>query len=208
MGTDLAIGIVGHHARRDTAERLAATVDADYLSIDGGTLGCTANHMHVWQQLARYNSTWSVVLEDDAQPVDNFRDQLAALDTAPTPIVSLYLGTSRPAAWQIRIRRAINEADRVGACYITAPLLLHAVAVAMRTDLIDDMISQLPQGKPIDNAISEWARKHNICYTWPSLVDHTDGPTLVKHTYNALSQPRKAWRTAARSTWTSATVAL
>ncbi len=198
LDTQLTIGIVGHTARQTAAERLADQLGADVLSIDDGTLGCNRNHHHVWTQLAHNPTPWALVLEDDAEPIDDFhKHTAAALIAAPTPIVSLYLGTGRPVAWQTRIQQATTRADQAHACYITATHLLHAVAVAIRTDLIPDMLNHLPPGKPIDIAISLWARAkgHGIAYTWPCLVDHKDGPSLVKHTYNPRSQPRKAWRT-------------
>ncbi len=206
---DIAIGIVGHVARAAEATRLFETLEAGFVSIDHGTIGCTANHLRVWQHLAQCDSAWSIVLEDDAQPCDGFTQQLGmALAAAPTPIVSLYLGTSKPSAWQPRIKRAIAKADEADACYITAPLLLHAVAVAIRTELVADMLEHMPADKPIDNAISQWARNHDISYTHGSLVDHTDGPTLVRHTYDASTQPRKAWRMGTRDTWTTTTIAM
>lgn len=210
---ELAIGIVGHTTRGDQAAQLAEQVGAVYRSVDNGTLGCDNNHRKVWRWMAGRTHTprWTLVLEDDAIPVPDFHTHAAAaLTAAPTPIVSLYLGTSRPVAWQTRIQRATTQADKADACYITSTHLLHAVAVAIRTDLIADMLNHLPPGKPIDNAISQWARNqhHGIAYTWPSLVDHADGPTLVKHTYNTHSQPRKAWRTATRSAQHSTTVTM
>ena len=207
----IAIGIVGHTARREAAEHLAHQLDADVLSIDDGTLGSNRNHHKVWTALAHSPTPWALVLEDDAQPVDRFLKQLGmALTAAPAPIVSLYLGTSRPASWQTRIQKVVTRADQADACYITATHLLHAVAVAIHTELITDMLNHLTPDKPIDNAITQWAHNqhHTIAYTWPSLVNHNDGPTLVKHTYNPHNQPRKAWRTATRNTWHNTTATI
>lgn len=206
-----AIGIVAHTSRIAKAKELQQQVKAEFISIDDGTLGCNRNHRHVWSQLGHSPTRWALVLEDDALPVDRFLDQAAAaLDAAPTPIVSLYLGTSRPISWQDRIRQAVTRADKADACWITSAKLLHAVAVAIRTDLIGDMLNHLAPGTPIDNAISQWAvkRRHGIAYTWPSLVDHGDGATLVNHTYDAQSQPRRAWRTTVRSDWHTTTVGM
>jgi hypothetical protein len=185
------IGVVGHVDRHTMATALADTVKADYLHLDDGTLGCNGNHLHVWDWLTTHNTDeWSIVLEDDAIPVDDFRYQLdTALHTAPTPIVSLYLGTGRPPHWQARVDLTTNNANAVDANWIISNELIHAVGIAIRTDLLP---LDLPD-KPIDDAISAWAQTHGhkVGYTWPSLVDHHDGPTLI-------DSPDRAYRTARR----------
>lgn len=208
------IAVVAHEERRTAAVRLVDQVGALGANFDDGTLTCEGNHRTVWNWHAGCGDChdWAVVLEDDAAPVAGFRDQLtAALAVAPAPIVSLYLGTSRPPSWQNRVREATTRADKAEACYITAPRLLHAVGVAIRTDSIADMLEHLDRipALPIDQAISNWAkrRNHPVAYTWPSLADHTDGPTLVRHPDGApRNKPRRAWRTGTRDQWNRTTV--
>ncbi|AGT12207.1 glycosyltransferase [Mycobacterium phage Jabbawokkie] len=190
------IGIVGHISRLSMAETLANTVDADYLSIDDGTLGCEGNHRKVWNTLAQQHTDWAVVLEDDAVPCNNFRAQLTqALAVAPTPIVSLYLGRQRPYAYQHRIEATINTT----ANWLLAPRLLHAVAVAIHTNHIPDMLNSLPPRTSIDRAISTWT--DTVAYTNPSLVDHSDNGT-VAHPPGTRQPGRVAWRFGTRDRWT------
>lgn len=198
------IGIVGHTARQTEAQALAQLIGADILSIDDGTLGCNRNHLKVWTHLAEHNTgEWATVLEDDAIPCNNFRDQLdQALAVAPTPIVSLYLGRQRPYGYQDRIAAAINT----DACWLLAPRLLHAVAVAIHTNLLADMLTSLPTNIPIDRAISAWA-PHTVAYTNPSLVDHRDG-TPVAHPAGSRQPGRTAWHTGTRDGWTADAVHL
>jgi hypothetical protein len=202
------IGIVAHADRKGMAEDLATKVAADYINIDDGTLGCNGNHLHVWDWLATNNpDEWSVVLEDDAIPVDGFREQLEqALKTAPTPIVSLYLGTGRPPHWQPRVDLAINNANHADAHWIITKELIHAVAIAVRTDLLP--FTDLPS-KPIDDAISAWAQHHHhkVGYTWPSLVDHYDGPTLIERPERWLARRVARWA-AVRPQWTARAVTM
>jgi hypothetical protein len=146
---------------------------------------------------------WAVVLEDDALPVPGFRAQLdAALKVTPAPIVSLYLGTDGRDYWQARIRYALDT--HPDACWLmTSGVLLHAVAVAIRAELLP---IHLDPGLPPDTAISNWAKRcgHTVTYTLPSLVDHTDGPSVITrrgdpHPRNV---PRRAHRVGTRTHWT------
>jgi GR25 family glycosyltransferase involved in LPS biosynthesis len=81
------VAIVGHTSRQAMIDELAAAiVEPAAVLIDDGRLGCTANHRRAWETLHRRRSQaeWGVVLEDDAVPVDGFRDQLTiALQAAP-----------------------------------------------------------------------------------------------------------------------------
>ena len=206
-----ALGIVAHRDRLATAEKLAALTEADYMSVDEGNLGAGTNHRIVWRALLDAGATWSVVLEDDAVPVDGFREQLAqALAVAPAPIVSAYLGRQRPPQHQPRIASATEQADAQGASFILADHVLHAVALAIRTELVADMLANL-RVMPIDQAIGVWARKrhHRVAYTWPSLVDHADTPTLINHPDGKDRPPgRVAWGVGTRQSWLSASVPL
>lgn len=200
------IGIVGHIDRSALIDRLTETVTPDVLSIDDGQLGCEGNHRYVWERLSNEypRSGWAVVLEDDALPVAGFDQQLeAALRVAPTPVVSLYLGRKRPKIHQRAIAACI--AAQPDAHWIIATRLLHAVGVAIRTSLVDDMLSFI-DSRPIDEAITQWARTRDmrVAYTWPSLVDHADEPTVVSVHADQKPRPpgRVAWRTGQRTEWT------
>lgn len=201
MGAEL-IGIVGHTSRLAQIETLAQQVEADYISIDDGTLGCDGSHRKVLTRLANSDDPWAIILEDDAQPINNFTEQATlALAAAPTPIVSFYLGTSRPPSYQARIQAATTNADHIH--YLQARRLLHAVAYAIHTELIPDFLGY-QSARPIDEAITAWANHHGhgITHTWPSLTDHEDGPTLFAHPDGApRTKPRKAWRVGTRETW-------
>lgn len=193
----MKIGVVAHTSRAVQAETLLRTVRGDVISIDDGTLGCDRNHQYVLTQLAALPSRWSVVLEDDAIPVGNVEYQLRyALALAPSQIVSLYLGRKRPPQYQRAIRDAIADADTTGANYIIGTRLFHAVGYAIRTHLLPSLLRHRST-LPIDQHISQWAQHHGhvVSYTWPSLVDHADGPTLFDHPDR---QPRHPGRTAHR----------
>lgn len=209
------IGVVAHISRLEIAEDLADKVNAEFMTVDTGELGAGRNHEKAWQWLeGSGGGEWSVLLEDDAVPIASFRKELkAALFNAPSPIVSLYLGRGRPPHWQDSIGSVITSQ----ACWLLANELLHHVGVAIRTHLVDDMLTRLAAdhdyvwGKlPIDEAIGRWVRYRDrkVAYANPSLVDHNFRlPTTIdKHVSqhpqddgarHALQQ-RKAWKLGTR----------
>lgn len=210
------IGIVAHTARFQQADRLADKVNADYMSVDDGTLGCDGNHKKVWAHLYNHSDDdWLIVLEDDAVPVDDFTAQAAAaLAASPSPVVSFYLGRHHlpELDWEKRKLDTIDKAQAEDANFITTNHLLHAVAVAMRRDHVTSMyhhLETLPLVLPIDEAITHWMHNRGVTvsYTWPSLVDHADQPTLFRHPDKLPRNPgRIAYQTGTRDTWTDKAV--
>jgi GR25 family glycosyltransferase involved in LPS biosynthesis len=209
------IGIVAHTKRAEQAHELMETVGAAYMSIDDGTLGCELHHRKVWMwHVDNTHTEWAINLEDDAVPVENFREQVQqALAVSPAPIVSLYLGKHHIPTldWEQRKQQAIaNIGD---AHWLITNQLLHAVAVAIRTDILPDIIShaaQLGDFFPNDEAISHWAANNSrVAYTWPSLVNHADQPTLFVH-HDKLPRPpgRIAYHTGTRPHWTDKAVTM
>lgn len=204
----IAIGIVAHIARQSMAEQLANQVGADFISLDDGHLGANKNHRRTWTELATLGATHAVVLEDDCVPVHDLRHQLEqAIKAAPSStIISGYLGQQRPPQWMPKVKRAIETANQNDAHYITSTHLLHGVCIAMHTDHIPPMLAFTATRNylPWDEAVGAYARhtKQLIAYTWPSLVDHRDGPTLIAHRDKARRRPgRVAWRIGTRDVW-------
>ena len=211
------IGIVAHTKRATQTHILMDQVQAAYTNIDDGTLGCDDNHRHVWQWLLQ-NTTdeWCIVLEDDALPVEGFINQAhQALTVAPSPVISFYLGRHHipELEWEQRKQQAIARADQADAHFITSNHLLHAVAIAVRTDHIAPMLRHLNSVPilPIDEAITHWIQNtgQDISYTWPSLADHADQPTLFRHRDKLPRPPgRIAYRTGTHTTWTDRAVTM
>lgn len=210
----IPLAIVAHKSRSLRAEKLADVLKAEFIATDDGTLGPGANHDVAWQWHSQDNaSPWSVVLEDDAVPVKGFREQLAmALEAAPSPVVSLYLGRGRPPHVQPAIMRvAATEAN-----WWQAHTLLHCVGVAIKTALIGDMLAERIRGLPIDESIGNWAdyRQLIVSYCNPSIVDHDYRlPTTILERTSGYAgetgerpEVRKAWKFGKRDRWNSSAV--
>lgn len=210
-----AIGIVAHPDRELMALSLGDQVNAQVIRFDDEEMGCEWNHRKTWENVARLDREWSVVLEDDAIPVPGFLHQLEqALAVAPTEVVSLYLGRAKPGISQRPIRALVDAG--VDTPWIIAPRLLHAVGVAIRTPLVPRMLGWVGVSPavlyPIDRAISHWcmSNKHSVGYTWPSLVDHADAQSTIPGNGDGVGgrhvvlNRRVAWRTGTRTHWHSA----
>lgn len=209
VGMSTRIGIVTHPDRFSMATRLSAGTRADWLACDFTGIGCTRNHLGAWRIHNDHRNgddpaDWYVVLEDDAVPVPCFNKQLdAALDSAPTRLVSLYLGRQRPPQYQHLVGDTVAQAQLTGAHYISADRMLHAVGIAIHATQLEPMLNYLEaqqktdQPAPIDEAISEWSHQADIrtSYTWPSLVDHADTESVAQHSD---CEPRTLGRVAYR----------
>ena len=130
--------IIAHEKRKEMAQRLSTKVGAEANCWDNHNQGCEATHAKAWDYLQHASEPWVVFLEDDAVPVDFFREQLAqVLAAATTPIVSLYLGRGRPDQWQLPISSVIGTE----ACFIRSDTLLSTVGYAVQTPLLRQMCS-------------------------------------------------------------------
>ena len=212
MNIHYEVGIVGHPDRRRDHLRLKE-MTGGFVQLDDGELGCDRNHLRTWQgvkalldlQCPRKAEGWGVVVEDDAVPIPEFKRQLAlALSAAPTPVVSLYLGTGHPSLWQPKIKKATEAAAEVNSAWIVGEHLLHGVGYAMRQDLIADMLDEVPTDSriAIDARITIWLRgnRHLVSYAFPSLVDHLDERSIigVHPDGRPRNRPRHAWAVGSR----------
>ena len=189
----ISVGVVAHSQRYQAADKLSRFTGAEVVMVDeGGSLGCNANHLRTMEWLHNYpapgvvvnENSWVVVLEDDAIPCNNFRNELCmALNVAPSPVVSLYLGRAKPEHWQEPIARvAAAECS-----WLMATDMLHAVGYAIKRSLAQEFMEEVPglthNGRelPIDEAISKWCRTagYKVAYSHPSLVNHNDGVPII-----------------------------
>jgi hypothetical protein len=209
--TTVSVGIVSHQDRVEQRDQLAALTHPDIVLVDDGSLGVGRNHFQTLCHLYGHNERrltngnngcyWAVVLEDDAIPVADFCGEARrCLDHAPSPLVSLYNGSGYPQQYQ----RQFAEAAATDACWILHGYLRHAVGYCVEMSilgyLIDGIRSLVERGWAPDDAISSWSRSRgfSVAYANPSLVQHRDGPSVIKvrthfgRTTYGRSRPRRA----------------
>jgi len=211
----MLIGVVAHVNREDMAQELIDHIGADVFCFDHtfppSPKGCADNHIRVLRQLCMLATPgeWVVVCEDDAQPVQDFRNQLkAALLKAGSPLVNFYLGAGSPhGAVGQAVIPAVEAAEASAASWIVSDWFISTVAYAVRSPLLSGLVTGISDmGGPTEIRINEWTHhtRTKTWYTQPSLVDHHDGPSLVN---SAMTQSvHRAHRFGTRDTWNRRTV--
>lgn len=184
--------VVAHHARRAPAESLAAQLGA-HLCMDDTGRGATWNHRRALEWAAQQRER-VIVLEDDAVPVPDFHARAAAeLGRWPDDLVSFYLGTGRPHAYQADIAQRLALLDRDGGHAIRLSTLIHGVCYSIPSAGLQRVLAQV-WGQQVDYGIgAAWHRP--VVYTVPSLVDHADCAPVERHADGEpRTERRRAWR--------------
>lgn len=130
--------------------------------------------------------THHAVIQDDVLVCrDLFAGCLQALEQVPADVpVCGYVGRVRPFAEMVTM--AAGVARRRGASWLTMHTLNWGPLIIVPTAHIPAMIKHCDKLTEIlnyDRRLSrywELVAKVPIWYTWPSLVDHADGPSLVR----------------------------
>jgi hypothetical protein len=196
----VAVVVVGHPARLAAAAQLAATLDA-HLVVDEHQHGEWPTHARALTWAADQSATHALVVQDDAVPVPNLVEHTAAaVDAYPDGPIGLYVGRGCPRPAQVE--RAVREADEVGASWLEANTLLWGVATVLPVQDLPPLLAWCQRVRlPYDQRLGSWYRNQQrpVRYTWPSLVDHADWPSLTGG--QARRPARIAWRTGAPTSW-------
>lgn len=210
----MLVGIVSHARRKGLVDKLVDDVQASYVGRDAtwppNAKGCADNHIRVLKRLNMMATPgeWCVVLEDDALPVPNFRQEVKqALMKCDASLVGLYLGTGNPTGpTQRAILPAVRDASASDAAWIVSDWFISTVGYVLRSDWISDLITAISDmGGPVDNRISEWSQQAGLktWYCQPSLVDHHDESSMIT---SFAFYPRHAHNVGVREQWNRRTV--
>lgn len=192
----MLIAIVAHHSRRAMANDLASELEADSIFMDEHSAGANANHLRALSWAAE-QSDRVIIIEEDALPVDGFRDKAQDwLTRFPDNLCSFYLGTGRPPQYQMQIAERLIVADKTHADYITLSRLIHGVCYSVPPEHVQRVLSRWDNSKPADYAVGD-AWGGSVIYPCYSLVDHADGEPVERHPDSApRTERRRAWRLA------------
>ncbi|WP_261666902.1 hypothetical protein [Erwinia mallotivora] len=185
--------VVGHHSRSFAAVRLAGSLGA-HLLIDDESRGANWNHRRAIEWAGQQDCR-VVIIEDDALPVDGFKEKVADwIERFPDSLLSFYLGTGRPPQYQAEIAGKLIEADTNRNDYITINRLIHGVCYSIPPQCINTVLNRWDSSKPADYAVGD-AYGGTVVYPCYSLVDHADLPAVERHPDNApRTERRRAWR--------------
>ncbi|MCD0235071.1 hypothetical protein [Enterobacter kobei] len=178
------------------ANDLASKLEADSIFMDEHSAGANANHLRALSWAAE-QSDRVIIIEEDALPVDGFRDKAQDwLVRFPDEMLSFYLGTGRPPQYQMQIAERFIVADKIQANHITLPRLIHGVCYSVPPQHINRVLHQWNSSKPADYAVGD-AYGGAVVYPCYSLVDHADGEPVERHPDSApRTERRRAWRLA------------
>lgn len=201
----LSIAICAHVARKQQAQDLSRQLLCP-IALDEGDRGAVVNHDMALRLAAMVPADWVIVMEDDALPIPDFRQQAAAaLDTCPAPFASLYYGYLGSPDGDIGAQ--LTEGDPN---WFMRQGLSSAVCVAIRYEKVGSVLNQVRQITEELPADHRWAEAFNaLGHRWvphvnPSLVDHADEGSLIAG--NTEGFPRRAYRVGGRGQWTGSTL--
>ena len=184
MTVKLSAVMMAHPQRAELAEQIRAQLDRD-VSVTWDESGSRWDTGR--RAMLAYDPACShhAVIQDDVIPCrDLFAGLEVALQHVPADVpVCGYLGRIRPYADLVTYAAA--RARRWGASWLTLHFLGWGPLVVVPTQLIPEMVAYCDKLRDIPNYDRRLSRFFELergvptWYTWPSLVDHADGPSLV-----------------------------
>lgn len=144
--------------------------------------------MRAWRTVAARRADWSMIVQDDVIPcLDLIPAMEQALAHVPERvIVSPFVGQNQPRGYVQQIAETVERATETGASWLMTGGLMWGVAICVPTSTIPEMVAwcnRMNQWRSYDKRVGQFYKRHSFrtWYTWPSLVDHRDVPSLLAH---------------------------
>lgn len=166
--------VMAHTTRTKYIPSIVEHFDESKITIDDGTLGVWGNAKQAWNMVDP-KTDYGIVIQDDAILCDDFKYRAETFISQHNGhFISFYFGHSVKTFKYLRPQ------------YFDAPLH-HAVALAIPTPLIPDMIAYADTRHEIDGDDMKMKRwlisKNMVCrYSNPSLVQHRNIPSIIDPT--------------------------
>lgn len=167
----LSIAIMTHPARAEFIPYLKEKLGDVPVSIDTG-FGIWENYKRAWL-MHNPQAEYHCVVQDDLIIGKDFRKNAEAVLNQDM-IYNFYIG-NRP-----KYQKALSAAIKNKTPFI-AYRIYHECCIAMRVDRIPDMLAFCDALQPQNcRVLTDYvlARKLQVCFSLPSLVDHRDSPAL------------------------------
>lgn len=200
VDAQIARVVVAHRLRLAQAINLTNQLDITRTPgkcfIDDGFLGEWRNTRRALEWGRQRDVSHVLVLQDDAVPVPGFMDHVhEAVRRRPDDLISLYVGTGRPRAAEVL--EAVEEARRSHASWLVADGPIWGVGIVWPVHCVNSFLQWGDRWRhrlPYDQRALAWSQAtgRRCYYTWPSLVNHADGPSVIKGRSHQLELVRVA----------------
>lgn len=194
----MTIAIIGHISRAGRVAELQRACPGSVAFIDDGTLGAAGNHLRALRHAADAGEPL-LTIEDDAILTTDFGPRVQAWITRfPDRLISFYLGTGHPPAWQPEIIDRMGRADAAGIDFLELEQLIHGVCFYLPNPAAIAPLVQPKSGADFMTG-DAWRKVTGLPMIYPttSLVDHQDTDSVDKDpSVLAIMDPRHAWRLA------------
>lgn len=177
------IAVVAHVDRIDRGTALAQALGAS-LHLDDGRRGAYGNHAAALAYGLARHASHVLTIEDDALPVPDFLAlAYEAIARRPNDPIGFYVGKQRPRPH--RVEWTVRKAEERSASWLVCNSLLWGVATVFPAADIPGLLAYgTSSDKQYDERVGDYycSLERPVYYTWPSLVDHDDGPSVIAPT--------------------------
>ena len=178
--------MMASHKREALVDQILAKLDRDDVPVLWDTNGSRWDTGRRAMLAYDPSCTHHVVIQDDIIPCrDLLAGLTAALEHVPADApVCGYVGRVRPYA--AMVSAADRKARAIGASWLTMRGINWGPLIAVPTAVIPEMVEHCDTLKNVPNYDRRLSRFFELnqdvrtWYTWPSIVDHADGPSLVQ----------------------------